>query len=869
MGVIKGAISIADNMSAVLRSIKQEQSSFRKDVAKTKKELQATWDKQHKARLDATAAHKAMEGLKQKAAPLKKKIVMAAALKDAASEKIRSVTNKVKGVGRLVASPFVKLKDKATSLVKGIANKVKSVGKMVAHVAVKLKDGVTAGLSKIKSGITSVAKNVVVPVALATTVIAGGAINQGAQLEQSLGGVDTLFKDSSSVVKANAASAFKTAGLSANEYMEQVTSFSASLISSLGGDTAKAATVADMAMGDMADNANKFGTDMESIQNAYQGFAKQNYTMLDNLKLGYGGTKEEMQRLLQDAQKLTGTEYNIDNLSDVYNAIHAVQDNLGVTGTTAKEASETFSGSFSAMKAAAQNLLGNLAIGGDVTGSIKDLVDTASTFLLNNALPMVGRIISSLPQVIKSGIKSAGPKIKEAAGDIVKNLKGGLTSLLPSSMGGLVSSVFDGLLPKIGPALQKIGSGLGSMLKSASPYLLDFGESIIDGIGGAIDFAAAIMPQLVSAFDAVLPVIVNIAGGLQALMPSIMSFGGTLMEAIQQVGTAVMPVIGTIMDTVQAVIPAVLPVLETVVTQIGSIISAAAPIISGLVEGIGQVITALAPVFQTIFDGIGEKVGSVLEFVGSKMGWIQNIIGQAAPLIADILSSAWSVISPVMDLAINVFKILFNVAQSVFEGILNVVQNVWAAVKPIIDSVANAMTWVADKVGGLFGFGGGGGGGVGTNAEGTNNWRGGPTWVGEKGPELVDLPRGSRVLPNKESVRIAKNAAQPVLREVVQNTIAQPVIYSAGDGSSPALDRIGGGMGAIIDLLKQLRQGNGSWPPPGPSPQRAGGGTAPVIYLNIAKLADELVIREDADIDRIGEALAKKLVLAAQNLVPA
>ena len=163
--------------------------------------------------------------------------------------------------------------------------------------------------------------------------------------------METLFKEDASVVKANADAAFRTAGLSANAYMEQVTSFSASLISSLSGDTAKAATVADMALIDMADNANKFGTDMESIQNAYQGFAKQNYTMLDNLKLGYGGTKEEMQRLLSDAQKLTGTKYDIDNLADVYNAIHAIQENLGVTGTTAKEASSTFSGSFSAMKA--------------------------------------------------------------------------------------------------------------------------------------------------------------------------------------------------------------------------------------------------------------------------------------------------------------------------------------------------------------------------------------------------------------------------------------------------------------------------------------------------------------------------------------
>ena len=781
MGVIKGAISIKDNMSATLRSIRQEQSAFRQDVAKTKQELQATWDKKRTARLDATAAHKAMESLKQKAQPLRKKIVMAAALKDAASDKIRNVSNKVKGVGKLVA-----------------------------HATVKLKDGVTAGLSKIKSGLAAVGKNVVIPVTLAAATITMGAVSQGAKLEQSLGGVDTLFKDSSSVVKANAASAFKTAGLSANEYMEQVTSFSASLIGSLSGDTAKAATVADMAMGDMSDNANKFGTDMESIQNAYQGFAKQNYTMLDNLKLGYGGTKEEMQRLLQDAQKLTGTEYNIDNLSDVYNAIHAVQNQLGVTGTTAKEASETFSGSFSAMKAAAQNLLGNMAIGGDVTGSMQSLVDTASTFLFNNAIPMIGRVLSSLPGAIKSGIKSAGPKIKAAGGEIVKSLKAGIKGILPSSMGGLVTSVFDGLLPKIGPAFGKITSGLGSMLKTASPYLVSFGEAVISGIGGAIDFAAAAMPTLVSAFDTVLPVIASIAGGFQTLMPSIMSFGGAVMGAIQQVGTAVMPVIASIMDTVQSVIPAVLPVLETVVTQIGSIISAAAPVIGGLVEGIGQVISALAPVFQTIFDGIGQKVGTVLEFVGSKMGWIQQIIGQAAPLIASVLSSAWSVISPILDMAISVFQLLFNVTQTVFNGILGVVQNVWNAIQPIISSVADALSWVSSKVSGLFGgiFGGGGGGSVGANADGTNNWRGGATWVGEKGPELVDLPRGSRVLPNKESVQVARAAAQP---------------------------------------------------------QR--GGT--VIHLTIAKLADQIIVREDADIDRIGEAVAKKVILAIENLVPA
>ena len=202
------------------------------------------------------------------------------------------------------------------------------------------------------------------------------AFTGGAALEQSLGGIETLYKDSADKMKAYAKEAYKTSGVSANAYMENVTSFSASLISSLKGDTSKAADVANRAMQDMSDNSNKFGTNIQDIQNAYQGFAKQNYTMLDNLKLGYGGTKEEMQRLLKDAQKLSGQKYDISNLSDVYNAIHVIQDSLDITGTTAKEASTTFSGSFGAMKAAAQDLLGNIAIGGNIKSSVKNLLDT-------------------------------------------------------------------------------------------------------------------------------------------------------------------------------------------------------------------------------------------------------------------------------------------------------------------------------------------------------------------------------------------------------------------------------------------------------------------------------------------------------------
>ena len=197
---------------------------------------------------------------------------------------------------------------------------------------------------------------------------------EGADLQQSIGGIETLFKDSAEKVKQNAANAYRTAGMSANEYMELTTSFSASLLSSLGNDTSKAADIADMAMTDMSDNANKMGTDMERITDAYQGFAKQNYTMLDNLKLGYGGTKTEMERLLADAQKITGVKYDINNLSDVYSAIHVIQGELGITGTTAKESAETFSGSLASMKAAFKNVLGNLSLGEDIGDELFALI---------------------------------------------------------------------------------------------------------------------------------------------------------------------------------------------------------------------------------------------------------------------------------------------------------------------------------------------------------------------------------------------------------------------------------------------------------------------------------------------------------------
>jgi len=298
-----------------------------------------------------------------------------------------------------IAQAYVQLIPSA----RGITGKIQSILDPEASAA-----GQSAGQS-LGSSLVGVMTKVIATAGIGKAFSA--AISEGAALQQSLGGIETLFKGSADKVKGYANEAYKTTGLSANAYMDNVTGFSASLLQSLGGDTDKAAETANMAMIDMSDNANKMGTSMESIQMAYQGFAKQNYTMLDNLKLGYGGTKQEMQRLLADAEKLTGVKYDINNLSDVYNAIHAIQENLDITGTTAKEAASTFSGSFESMKAAAQNVLGKLALGENILPSLQALAKTTSTFLFSNFLPMVGNIFSGLGLVLTEGISQIASQL--------------------------------------------------------------------------------------------------------------------------------------------------------------------------------------------------------------------------------------------------------------------------------------------------------------------------------------------------------------------------------------------------------------------------------------------------------------------------
>ena len=305
----------------------------------------------------------------------------------------------------------------ATNLGKAYVQIMPSAKGISGMISKELNGEVTGAGQQAGNSLISTIKNAIIAAGIgklfATSLLEGG------KLQQSLGGVETLFKNNAETVKQYANEAYRTTGLSANAYMENVTGFSASLLQSLGGDTAKAAKIANMAMVDMADNSNKMGTSMEMIQNAYQGFAKQNYTMLDNLKLGYGGTKKEMERLLADAQKLTGVKYDINNLADVYEAIHVIQKELDITGTTAKEASTTLQGSFASMKASFLNLLGKLSLGQDIKPSLEALAKTTTTFLVGNFLPMVGNILKGLPTLIIGAFSGLAEQLKGILGEKV------------------------------------------------------------------------------------------------------------------------------------------------------------------------------------------------------------------------------------------------------------------------------------------------------------------------------------------------------------------------------------------------------------------------------------------------------------------
>lgn len=631
-----------------------------------------------------------------------KKIVATPVIKakDGATKVLSKVKSGLKAVSR-VFTPFVKLKDGATKVLGSIKSSLKDVGKMVAKPMVAVKDGASKVLGKIGSTLKSLAKGVTVAVSVAGGAVLGGALNEGAKLQQSTGGVETLFKGDADKVKEYANQAYQTVGISANDYMEQVTSFSASLLSSLGGDTAKSADVANTAMVDMADNANKFGTDMGSIQNAYQGFAKQNYTMLDNLKLGYGGTKEEMQRLLNDAQQLTGVKYNIDNLSDVYNAIHAIQENLGVAGTTADEASKTFSGAFAMMKASAKNLLGNLSVGDGkaVAKNMGELVESASTFFFGNFIPMLQTLFSNLPEAIKTAVSTVTPKIKENVLPLISSIK---------------ETIFTGL-GNIGidtGALQTVLDQLFNVNIGGDGFKGIF-DGLKNGVVQAVNIVLQILPTLINYIQTLAPMVLNVVSTILSGVGQIVPYVIPVIETITSIVTTAMPVIQQIITVVVNAIVAIMPTLSSIFTFVGNVIQQVLTMIGnhmGLFQTIvSVVVTVVSTVWQTLAPIISAVVDVILTVVDGLLTGIETVFNFLAPYIQQIwesicgfFDSASSTITTIVETIKSVFQGLFDAVSTIFGGISSAVSTAIGTVTSVISGAIDAISGFVDKVGGAI-----------------------------------------------------------------------------------------------------------------------------------------------------------------------
>ena len=378
--------------------------------------------------------------------------------------------------------------------------------------------------SKLKGGLSTAAKVGAAAVAAAgTAIVAIGkqAIEQYAEYEQLVGGVETLFKQSADTVMGYAENAYKTAGLSANEYMNTVTSFSASLLQSLDGDTNAAAEKANLAITDMSDNANKMGTSMEMIQNAYQGFAKGNMTMLDNLKLGYGGTKEEMQRLLEDAEKISGIEYDISSYADIVDAIHVVQTEIGITGTTAKEASTTIQGSLSSMKSAWQNLLTGVADdNADFEGLVNNFVDSL-VVAGENIIPRINTVIEGLTQLITQASETIIPMVVET---LLKNLPSIVSAGMDLVM-ALVNGILDNMDVLIDSAIELIDVVVDKLIENL-PKLIDGGVRLIIALAGGLIKA---IPRLVSKIPEIISAIVK---GFKSGSNRILDVGKNIVQGV-------------------------------------------------------------------------------------------------------------------------------------------------------------------------------------------------------------------------------------------------------------------------------------------------------------------------------------------------
>lgn len=560
----------------------------------------------------------------------------------------------------------------ASSFAKGIKTATSSVENMTESMkdATSSASKMTSVMQGIGSGVAKVGKGLAIAgtaAATAVTALVSKSVGAFADYEQLTGGVETLFgaggrsveeyaqsvgksvsdiqgkydslMSAQNAVLENANKAYMTAGMSANEYMDTVTGFSASLISSLGGDTNKAADYANSALVDMSDNANKMGTDMESIKNAYQGFAKQNYTMLDNLKLGYGGTQEEMKRLLSDAEKLTGQRYDISSFADITQAIHAIQTQMDITGTTAKEASTTISGSWGSLKAAFQNVLVGLTTGGDMFDqSLDALINTAVTFgqniipAIKGALSGVGYLIEGLAPVIGETIppliNDLAPTLANSAVSLISSLVNGLTqnatqfSECLSNMIIVAVAGISTVVPQLLDAASKIVSNLMQGLTNSMPQIVNGAVTLIEGlVNGLVNNIPLLIMGAVQ-------LVASLANGLIANLPRIIDAGVNLITGIVSASYSMMPQI------IQNGMQLVVNLAVGLVRAIPQLIAALPRITGAIVKGFKSVnwFDLGLQLIKSIWEGI-KSIGSemwngVKEKTSELWGDVKNVVSE-------------------------------------------------------------------------------------------------------------------------------------------------------------------------------------------------------------------------------------------------
>lgn len=547
----------------------------------------------------------------------------------------------------------------------------------------------TSGLGeKLKSGLATAGKVAVAGVAAGATAIGAlgtKAVAAYADYEQLVGGVETLFKDSQDQVMDYANNAYKAAGLSANEYMETVTSFSASLLQSLDGDTSAAADKANLAITDMSDNANKMGADMTSIKNAYQGFAKSNYTMLDNLKLGYGGTQAEMKRLLADAEKISGIKYDISSYADIVDAIHVVQTEMGITGTTAEEAASTIQGSFGMMKSAWQNLVTGMADPdqdlGVLVGNFTDSVVIAG----NNLIPRIQELLPRIVEATTSLIGTVSEQLPAILGTVLPSLVEGATNLVTGLMAALPSvlSVLADVAPTV---INTLVPALIELLPQITQTGIDVIVSLVQGIADAL-------PQLIpAATDAIIKIVEvltspeNLGNLIDAALAIILALVDGLVDATPKLIAAVPDVITNLVTAIIANMPKIL--------EAGVEITMA--LADGLIKALPELIAAIPNLILGIVQGIIDNLPEII-MAGPKI--IAALATGLIEAIPDIVMVIPQLIRSIVDTFLSFDW--GSIGKNIVDGIKNGFVNMWNSFK---QTVENVFTGLVDGVKSFLGI---------------------------------------------------------------------------------------------------------------------------------------------------------------------